>query len=181
MVNRGLLLTLVSVSFAAHCGAQDKEGQEALVALRQAANDRQRIVLYQLDHLAAAKKLREFAQQIGWQPANIEASDLPFPAELRRFDPWGVWAYPDYIELEFGGTFGDVGFRAFRPGLAGYGTKKLATAYGATHKTGGFQHDEPSVALALSTSDRTILPSVSLFSYVVAMRHFARDISSFFR
>src|SRR2546423_8541704 len=125
MVNLRLAIAIVLVASAASGSEDDKVVQQALRDLRHAKDDRERIVLYQLDHASTAKKLREFAQQIGWQRANIEASDPRFPAELRRFEPWGVWMYTDYVELEFGGAFGDIGFRAFRQGLPGYGTKKL--------------------------------------------------------
>jgi hypothetical protein len=54
----------------------------------------------------------------------VAASDPAFPPALRLLKPWGIWSFPDYAELEFGGAFGDIGLQAFRPGLVGYGTKK---------------------------------------------------------
>jgi TonB family protein len=92
---------------------------------RDAMDARERIVLYQLDHTLTAKKLRQLAAQYGWLHASIPANNQHFPPELRRFDPCCAWLCPDYIELKFGGAFGEIGFRAFRPGLVGYGTRKL--------------------------------------------------------
>src|SRR4051794_16489913 len=125
MLNLRLSVVILLVASAVSRG-EDEKVQQFIAGMRRAMDDRERVVLYQLDHVSTAKRLRQFAQQIGWQRADIPASDPRFPAELQRFEPWGVWMYPDYIELEFGGAFGDVGFRTFRPGLVGSGTKKLA-------------------------------------------------------
>jgi hypothetical protein len=124
MLSFRLAVVLLLVASAVSRG-EDEKVERFIGGMRRAMDDRERVVLYQLDHASTAKKLRQFAQQIGWKRADIRASDPRFPAALRRFEPWGVWMYPDYIELEFGGAFGDIGFRAFRPGLAGTGTKKL--------------------------------------------------------
>jgi hypothetical protein len=125
MVSLQRALFVLVVATAVSRGEDDKVVQQALAHLREAMNARERIVLYQLDHALAAKKLRELAAQLRWQHTSIAADDQRFPAELRRFEPCCVWLFPDYIELEFGGAFGDIGFRAFRSGLVGHGTKKL--------------------------------------------------------
>jgi hypothetical protein len=93
--------------------------------LREAMDARERVVLYHLDHLLVANRLRQLAAQLGWKRTSVAADDQRFPTELRRFEPCCVWLFPGYAELEFGGAFGDIGFRAFRPGLVGYGTKRL--------------------------------------------------------
>ena len=85
----------------------------------------ERYVLYQMDHAAVAAELRELAQQRGWDRFDMSTSDPSFPRALRPLKPGGIWAFQDYIELEFGGAFGDIGLRAFRPGLAGSGTRNL--------------------------------------------------------
>ena len=70
-----------------------------------------------------ASQLRDVAAQHGWERFDVPASDPAFPPALRLLKPWGVWSFPDYAELEFG----DIGLRAFRPGLAGYGTRSPIT------------------------------------------------------
>ena len=96
-----------------------------IFGMRHAMLQQERYVLYHIDHAAIASQLRELAQQRGWDRFDMPASDPAFPPALRLLKPWGIWAFPDYAELEFGGAFGDIGLRVFRPGLAGYGTKRL--------------------------------------------------------
>jgi hypothetical protein len=96
-----------------------------IFAMHHAMRQHERFVLYEIDHAAIASELRDVASQRGWKQFDMPASDPSFPPALRLLKPWGIWSSPDYAELEFGGAFGDIGIRAFRPGLAGYGTKQL--------------------------------------------------------
>jgi hypothetical protein len=94
-----------------------------MFSMRHAMLQQERYVLYHTDHAVIALQLRELAQQRSWDRFDMPASDPAFPPALRLLKPSGIWAFPDYAELEFGGAFGDIGLRAFRPGLVGYGTK----------------------------------------------------------
>jgi len=93
--------------------------------MQHAVREEERFVLYHVDHAAVAAELRQLAEQRGWSRFDMSASDPAFPSALRTLKAEGVWAFQDYIELEFGGAFGDIGLRAYRPGLPGSGTKKL--------------------------------------------------------
>jgi hypothetical protein len=85
----------------------------------------ERFILYNTDHAVLGHLLRQFADERKWTREDFSANSPQIPKALRVLKPTALWMFEDYIELEFGGPFGDIGFRAFRPGLKGYGTKEL--------------------------------------------------------
>ncbi len=86
---------------------------------------RERFILYNTDHVALGRVLRQFADQQKWAREDFSADNPLVPEALRVLKPSAIWMFEDYVELEFGGPFDDIGFRVFRPGLKGYGTKEL--------------------------------------------------------
>jgi hypothetical protein len=85
----------------------------------------ERFILYNTDHVALGRVLRQFADDRKWAREDFSADSPQIPVALRVLKPSAIWMFEDYVEVEFGGPFGDIGFRAFRPGLKGYGTKEL--------------------------------------------------------
>jgi hypothetical protein len=55
--------------------------------------------------------------------------DASLPDSLRLLKPSAGKITADEFQLEFGGTFLHFGVRAFRPGLTGSGTKRLADGF----------------------------------------------------
>jgi hypothetical protein len=93
----------------------------------------ERFILYNTDHAVLGGVLRDFAERRKWKREDFSAKDPQIPEGLRVLKPSALWMFEDYAELEFGGPFGDIGFRAFRPGLKGYGTKQLGDVVMAVH------------------------------------------------
>lgn len=94
--------------------------------------ERQKIILYKIDHPSLAILLRDFATRQRWSVAAppedsafLYADDPSVPPALKLLKPSSVSIYDDNIDLEFGGALLHFGIRAFRPGLAGSGTKQL--------------------------------------------------------
>lgn len=89
-------------------------------------------VLYQLDHPALGVHLREFAAREFWALPKTPkagvffyADDPAVPPELKHVQPSSVYIDGEKIHLEFGGPPLHYGIIAFRPGLAGSGTKQI--------------------------------------------------------
>ena len=94
--------------------------------------ERQRIILYQIDHPSLAILLRDFATRQRWSVADsankkavFHGDDPSVPPALKLLKPSSVYIDDDSIDLEFGGALLHYGISAFRPGLAGSGTKQL--------------------------------------------------------
>jgi hypothetical protein len=92
---------------------------------RHLANQQERFILYQVDHAAFGKALRDFGEQRRWYPDDFDPGNTLVPDAVRVLHPSGISVYHDYVEVNFGGPFLDISFRAFRPGVSGYGTKRL--------------------------------------------------------
>jgi hypothetical protein len=97
-----------------------------LVVLRHVINQEKRFLIYEIDHDVLARTLREFAEEQHWAEVGFNKDDLRLPAALRVLKPSAVFIHPDYIALDFGGPFLAMDIRAYKSGLAGEGTKKLA-------------------------------------------------------
>jgi hypothetical protein len=63
------------------------------------------------------------------------------PAALRVLKPSAISVHPDYIALDFGGPFFQMDIRAFKPGLAGEGTKRLADGLWFYSEDGSYPRD----------------------------------------
>ncbi len=94
--------------------------------------EKQKSILYQIDHPSLAILLRDFAADQCWSVAArskdgafFDAYDPALPHALKLLKPTSVWIDEESIDLEFGGSLLHYGISAFRPGLAGSGTKQL--------------------------------------------------------
>jgi hypothetical protein len=99
--------------------------------------ERERQLLYNTDHQALARLMRDYAARRVWSSGQPPKSDMgafiyfwgedeSLTDSLRLLKPSSGKITADEFELEFGGTFMHFGVRVFRPGLAGSGTKRLA-------------------------------------------------------
>jgi hypothetical protein len=107
-----------------------------VLGLRHAITQGEQALLYQTDHKVLAQVMREFASERQWSSGHPPRStfgdfiffygeDSSLPLALRVLKPSSVRVFDDRVECEFGGAFLHFGIAAFRPGLAGHGTKKL--------------------------------------------------------
>ncbi len=77
-----------------------------------------------------AQCLREFAEQHHWlEGTQINKGDPGLPPCVRGLEINGIYIEHDYVALSFGNAFRLMELRAFRPGITGYGTKKLADGF----------------------------------------------------
>ena len=77
-----------------------------------------------------AECLREFAKQHEWlEGTQINKDDPRLPPCVRGLDINGIYIEHDYVALSFGSAFQLMELRAFRPGVPGYGTRKLADGF----------------------------------------------------
>jgi hypothetical protein len=108
--------------------------------LHHAIVERERQLLYDTDHQALARLMRDYAGTRVWSSAQPPQSNLgafiffwgddsSLPDSLRLLKPSSGKITVDEFQLEFGGTFLHFGVRAFRPGLPGNGTKRLADGF----------------------------------------------------
>jgi hypothetical protein len=118
--------TLVIIGIAAiWCVFHTENPIAFAIGMRHVINQEERFLLTEVDHKLIAQVLREFAQKRGWTRLDLSAGDPNVPKELQVLKPSAVWLYEDHVELDFGGAFLSFGFRVFKPGIAGYGTKKI--------------------------------------------------------
>jgi hypothetical protein len=96
-----------------------------VVMMRHVINQEERFLLREVDHKLIAQVLREFAERQGWTRLDVSASDPRVPREVQVLKPSAIWVYEDRVEMDFGGAFLSFGLRVFKPGIAGYGTKKV--------------------------------------------------------
>ena len=96
------------------------------IYMRHLVNQQGRFLCHEIDHAVVAETLRSFAEQQKWSESSFGKDDPRVPAALRVLKPSAIFVHPDYIALDFGGPFFQMDIRAFKPGLAGEGTKKLA-------------------------------------------------------
>jgi hypothetical protein len=98
----------------------------SLIYIRHLENQQKRFLCYEIDHAIVAQTLRSFAEEQKWAETVFDKDDIRIPTTLRVIKPSAIFIHPDYIALDFGGPFFAMDIRAFRPGIAGDGTKKLA-------------------------------------------------------
>ena len=96
-----------------------------VIDMRHAISQEERFVLNEIDHKLVAHALRDFAESQHWKDLDVSAGDPRIPKEVQILKPSAIWLHGDHIELDFGGAFLSFGLRVFRPGVVGYGTKKL--------------------------------------------------------
>lgn len=89
------------------------------------SKSKEQFLLLKVDHRRLAQELRNFAEQRGWHDADFGKDDSELPAFLRSLDPSSVYIRTDHIIIDFGGPFDAMNIHAFKPGIEGYGTKKL--------------------------------------------------------
>jgi hypothetical protein len=56
--------------------------------------------------------------------------------------PSAVFVHPDSVSLDFGGPFFEMEIRAFKPGVTGQGTKKLAEGLCFYSEDGSYPSEE---------------------------------------
>lgn len=117
------VLGLVTVLWFIVC--YEKSPVSFMIAMRHAINEQKRLLLYEIDHAVLAQTLRQFAEQQQWTDRDFKADDPELPASLRILKPSSVYIRNDHILIDFGGPFDAMDIRAFKPGIEGYGTKKL--------------------------------------------------------
>lgn len=100
--------------------------------LGKTANEREKQLLYDIDHTALASELRKFASEKRWRQteANAEPEILwpnnkAVPASVRLLKPTSVAIFDDRIVLERGGPMLHFGIVVFRDGIVGEGLKEL--------------------------------------------------------
>jgi hypothetical protein len=112
-----------------------------LFALQHVINEEKRFLLYQVDHPLLAQTLRDFAEQQHWAESAFNKDDPRVPAALRVLKPSAIFVHPDFIALDFGGSFLAMDIRAFKPGLEGSGTKKLGDGLWFYSEDGSTPHE----------------------------------------
>lgn len=100
-----------------------------ITGMQHVINEKKHFFLYELDHHVLAKELREFAQQEGWKDADFNRDDPKLPASLRNLKPSAVYMRNNHIIIDFGGPFNAMDLRAFKPGVEGYGNKKIEEGF----------------------------------------------------
>ena len=101
-------------------------------AINRTIKDKERAVLYHINHKALATVAREFAWPLNSQSLKerfpdpyFEKGDSRIPTELWIADPARILGYDDRIDFEYGGALLHFGISIFKPGLVGEGTLKL--------------------------------------------------------
>jgi hypothetical protein len=94
--------------------------------------EKERQLLYKLNHQSFAIQVRDFAESNDWKGAHVGfgfqyylKSDPEVPEPLRALDPSVIRIFADRVEFECGGAFLSFGLAVFREGFPGGGTKKL--------------------------------------------------------
>jgi hypothetical protein len=112
-----------------------------ILYLRHLVNQQERFLCFEVDHAIVAENLRTFAEQQKWIEAGFDKNDPRVPAALRVLKPSAVFIHPDYVALDFGGPFFEMDLRAFKPGMAGSGTKKLVEGLWLYTEDGSYPRD----------------------------------------
>jgi hypothetical protein len=97
-----------------------------IIGMQRVINQKERLLLHKVDHRRLAQELRGLAEQHSWRDADFAKDDPELSAFLRSLEPSSVYIRTDHIIIDFGGPFDAMDIRAFKPGLEGYGTKKLS-------------------------------------------------------
>lgn len=101
-------------------------------SFRNSITQREKEILYTLDHEALASELRQFAATERWNKDVVDAEgdffrgDEPgVPTCLRILKPNEIRIFDDRIEFSCGGPLLDFGIVVYRKGLPGEGLKRL--------------------------------------------------------
>ena len=104
----------------------EKSPLASIIALQHAINQQERFLLRKVDHRALAQELRDLAERHEWKDVYFNKDDSRLPAYVQSLKPNAVYIRGnDHIIIDFGGPFDAMDIRAFKPGVEGYGTKKL--------------------------------------------------------
>ena len=108
-------------------------GTSGMFIMHRLVLERERQLLYDIDHRTLASELRKFANEQRWSrsvrnadPDAFGTSNPATPASLRILKPSAIWIFDDRIQFDCGGPFSDFGIVVFLEGTEGTGTKKLA-------------------------------------------------------
>jgi len=108
-------------------------GTSGMFFMHRLVVERERHLLYDIDHKALAAELRKFANEQRWSrrirnadPDAFGTSNPATPTSLRILKPSAIWIFDDRIQFDCGGTFFDFGIVVFPEGTEGTGAKKLA-------------------------------------------------------
>ena len=97
-----------------------------MIAMQHAINQQERFLLRKVDHRALAQELRDLADRQEWKDVDFNKDDPTLPVYVRSLKPSAVYLRGnDHVIIDFGGPFDAMDIRAFKPGIEGYGTKKL--------------------------------------------------------
>jgi hypothetical protein len=113
-----------------------------VIYMRHLEKQQERFLCYEIDHAIVADTLRTFAEQQKWAEVGFDKDDPRVPATLRVLKPSAIFVHPDYIALDFGGSFFQMDIRAFKPGNSGSGTKKLAEGLWLYTEDGSYPREE---------------------------------------
>jgi hypothetical protein len=112
-----------------------------VIYMRHLVNQQERFLCFEIDHAVVAETLRSFADQQKWAETGFDKDDPRVPAALRVLKPSAIFVHPDYIALDFGGSFFEMDIRVFKPGESGSGTKKLAEGLWLYTEDGSYPRD----------------------------------------
>ena len=92
--------------------------------------DKEKQILYEVDHTVVAATLRRFATEHNWgnsngSPKYYKNTDPRVPIALRGLGFSIINIYDDRVDMDFGGPFLSFGLSVFPEGMEGQGTKKL--------------------------------------------------------
>src|SRR5438874_497651 len=108
-------------------------GMSGMFIMHRLVLERERQLLYDVDHKTLASELQRFANEQRWSrnirnadPDAFGTSNPATPASLRILKPSAIWIFDDRIQFDCGGPFLDFGIVVFPEGTEGTGAKRLA-------------------------------------------------------
>jgi hypothetical protein len=103
-----------------------------LHGLRSYSTEREKHIIYDVNHEILALELRQFATEWRWRRVGQRAgpdifwvNDDRIPPHLKLLKPTSIAIFDDRIIFESGGALLHFGIVVFRPGIEGSGTKRL--------------------------------------------------------
>lgn len=112
-----------------------------VIYMRHLVNQNERFLCFEIDHSVVADQLRAFADQQNWAESRFDKHDSRIPPALRVLKPSAIFLHPEHVDLDFGGPFFHMDVRAFKPGVPGSGTKKLADGLWLVTEDGSYPRD----------------------------------------
>src|SRR6266540_648385 len=98
-------------------------GTSGMFFMHRLVVERERHLLYDIDHKALAAELRKFANEQRWSrrirnadPDAFGTSNPATPTSLRILKPSAIWIFDDRIQFDCGGPFFDFGIVVFPEG-----------------------------------------------------------------